>query len=310
MVLDAAPGPTLLELLDERRITHIHDLILSHADTDHIAGAVTLLSEKVAVEHVFLNADSSKDTVAWRDLRFALADARKRGTTKILPSLTSAQTPFRYATTEIEVLAPNPEIAMSGVGGSDLGGVRLDTNTMSVVLRISCAGRAEVLLPGDLDSSGLDRLLADHPQPRARVLIFPHHGGRPGQANPTDFARRLCVAVQPELVLFSTGRGKHGTPRPEIIAGVRAAVPEAHIACTQLSEHCAAALPARPAAYAQRYPSRGRARNACCAGTIALALGLSDLALQPGIAAHRGFVTAAAPSALCRRSTLRVTSAT
>jgi len=93
-----------------------------------------------------------------------------------------------------------------------------------------------LLLPGDMDWVGLDNLLEACPQPNARVLVFPHHGGTPHGGREREFARTHVPGVKPELVLFSIGRGVHNTPRPEIVAGVRAAAPSAHVMCTQLSK--------------------------------------------------------------------------
>jgi competence protein ComEC len=64
----------------------------------------------------------------------------------------------------IEVLHP----PRRGVLGSD--------NANSVVLAIQCQGR-RILLPGDLESPGLNDLVAEEPWP-CDVLLAPHHGSR------------------------------------------------------------------------------------------------------------------------------------
>jgi len=191
---------------------------------------------------------------------------------------------------------------MAGPGGRDLQGRQLSANSMSVVVRISYQSVPQVLLAGDLDAVGLDNLLEHYPSPRAAVLVFPHHGGRPANADPTQYAIRLSQAVQPEVVVFSIGRGRYQTPRPEIVAGILRILPTAHIACTQLSTYCAVGLPSVSPIHLAPVVARGRASNACCAGSILLTLNPRAAQPLPGLRDHHAFVIANAPSALCRRS--------
>jgi competence protein ComEC len=146
---------------------------------------------------------------------------------------------------------------------------------------------------------GLECLLVECPEPRARVLVFPHHGGRPARADPEHFAARLCTIVRPDVVIFSIGRGKHATPQPDVIRGVLRATPSAHIACTQLSERCAASLPSSTPTHLNDRPARGRAGNTCCAGTIELTLRGDASTYTTLRAGHRAFVEREAPTALC-----------
>ncbi len=309
VIIDAGVGDTLLEFLEYRGIVEIDAVLISHADADHVAGVLTLVTQPhVAVRTVFLNSEALRQTALWTDFRVALQDARTRHATRVHVELTTESTAqLDRGGLLLEVLAPTPEIAASGAGGHDLSGRLLTANTMSAVIRIIANGTPEVLLPGDLDGIGLENLLAEHPEPRARVLVFPHHGGRPGsRVDPFEFAVRLCRAVQPEVVMFSIGRGKHGTPLPEIVRGVYAGAPDAHIACTQLSERCAGRLPSLPPSHLGARPARGRARNACCAGTMEVTLGGTMPAYAPRLNVHLTFIRQAAPTALCMGSVTEV----
>ena len=79
IVIDAGPGSDLLDFLQENGITQIDILILSHADQDHIGGAMSLLSsKKVEIKNVYLNTDSIKGSTIWDDLAYTLSDHRKR----------------------------------------------------------------------------------------------------------------------------------------------------------------------------------------------------------------------------------------
>ena len=190
---------------------------------------------------------------------------------------------------------------MSGPGGRDVSGRRLNANSMSAVVQISYRTVSRVLLTGDLDSTGLENLLEHYPGPNSEVLIFPHHGGLPGAADPVWFAKKICEAVRPEMIIFSIGRGLYQTPRPEIIAGIRSTLPEVYIACTQLSRNCAVTVPTTNPTHLGQLVARGSHRKACCAGSIQLVFSDDGVHSVPSREDHQGFVTSNAPSALCRR---------
>src|SRR5207253_7877537 len=91
------------------------------------------------------------------------------------------------AGTNLEILHP----PRKGVYGSD--------NANSIVLLIEHAGR-RVLLTGDLESPGLDDLLAEEPIDCA-VVLAPHHGSP--RSSPGKFAQWS----RPEYVVISGRRG-------------------------------------------------------------------------------------------------------
>ena len=302
LLFDAGKGPILSKFLTDNAITEVDAVIVSHADVDHIAGLINLLlDESVTVGKVYLNPDASKSTEAWMQLRMAVSDAMLRGT---LPrvGITSATTEdeFKRGDVEVEVLAPSPALALGGAGGKDLKGRPLTSNSTSVVTRVSYLASPFALLAGDLDGVGLDNLLEGHPSISAPVLVFPHHGGYPGTADPKVFADKLCGAVQPNVVIFSNGRGSHGTPRPEIVAAIRELLGEVQIACTQLSEHCAKVLPTSRAGHLSSVVASGSTRNACCAGSLQLTFDGVELYRSPEVADHLVFIASNAATALCR----------
>lgn len=300
VVFDAASGETLLEFLEQEEITDIDAVLISHADADHIAGVLTLLLEpSVLVRKIYLNPDAARTTQIWWDFRCALRVARRSFGTQVKTQLTmESSAEFARGEVQIDVLAPQPEIAASGAGGRDLRGRLLTSHSVSAVARIMTDDVGQAILCGDLDDVGLDNFLEAGSSPSAKVLLFPHHGGTPGGSNAFDFAKRLVQAVQPNAVVFSNGRARHGTPRPEIIEGVRAAAPQAHIACTQLSERCAANTPSEPPGHLAALPAQGRAVNACCAGSLHVSLREGSIA-APKPSEHLGFIRREAPTRLC-----------
>ncbi len=239
-----------------------------------------------------------------QDLRYAIADATARAATIVTIGVTTSTSTqeFERGDLQIEILYPAPALAMAGPGGSDLKGRKLTSNSMSVVARIRYLSIPRVLLTGDIDAVGLENLLEIFPSPQSDVLLFPHHGGHPSHANPAGFANSLSQAVQPNLIVFSIGRGRYQTPRPDIVAGIRSVLTNVTIACTQLSTNCAASIPIDPPTHLASFAARGRINRSCCAGSIRLVLEPKTIRYTPALQDHQDFITANAPFALCRRT--------
>jgi competence protein ComEC len=98
----------------------------------------------------------------------------------------------------IEVLHPPKE----GMMGRD--------NANSLLLNIEFAGR-RILLPGDLESPGIERVMADPPMD-CDVLLAPHHGSE--QSDPPGFA----AWSSPEWTVMS---GRRPTRTLESIASYK-----------------------------------------------------------------------------------------
>ncbi len=305
VIFDAGSGSTLLEFLHDSAITEIDAVIISHADADHLSGLLSLLtSATVQVRHVFLNSDATKDSDIWEDLRYAISDATTRASMNVTVGVTTTTSAHEFVRgdLEIEILYPAPALAMAGPGGSDLKGRKLNSNSLSIVARVSYQSTSRLLLTGDLDAVGLENLLDDLSSLQSEVLVFPHHGGRPSRADPAKFASSLSQAVEPNMIVFSIGRGKYQTPRPEIVAGIRSALPEVTIACTQLSANCASSIPQAPPTHLASIAARGRANHSCCAGSIRMFLEADAIHYMPAFQQHQSFISAHAPFALCRRT--------
>jgi len=300
LIFDAGVGSTVLEVLEENNLTTVDLVVVSHADADHLAGVgVLLLQPHIRVHSVMVNPDV-RDSKEWTEFRIIVRDAGARGTT-VRPSATTTDSPMQFEGVAVEILAPTPEVALATNDGRDLGGRSLSPNSMSVVVRVVVASTGAVLLPGDMDADGFQRLRAAHATMTAAVLVFPHHGGTAGTDEVLGFAEELTRSVGPRHVLFSLGRGRYGTPLPQVVAGTRRGAPQAVIACTQLSERCAAELPAAGPAHIGTIPAAGRTRRACCAGTMRFRLD-AIAPMAPDIALHQEFITVNAPTALCRQS--------
>lgn len=177
---------TIARVLWSRGITRIDLLLLTHPDVDHY-NAVPGLLERFDIA-----------AVGTTTLMFPDGDESDRsGPAALERLLESTRTPVRelafgdhlsIGDTRLVVLHPDD----IGVIGSD--------NANSLVLGVEHAGR-RVLLPGDLESPGLEAVLAQEPYD-CDLLLAPHHGS--AGSNPPGFA----AWCQPEAVVISSGASR------------------------------------------------------------------------------------------------------
>ena len=298
VIIDAPKGGIHVDTLKTRGIREVHAIVISHADSDHLQGVASLLyDEQIRVHRIYVNADSTKTAAAsgmvWRNFVTAVADADKRGEITRFGIQRGDKIAVVDQRIRLEVLAPTVDMVLLGVGGR-LEGQTLTSNTLSAVLRVWIEEQPLAVLAGDLDKLGLQRLLMEEDELHARVLVFPHHGGRTGGAD-HSFASKIMNAVDPETVVFSFGRESYNHPRPQIIDAIRAADPDAGIMCTQLSKRCSESTFDPP--HLSPLPARGKDSGQCCAGSIRLN---SHGVVAPQVTEHAAFVDSLKQAPLCR----------
>lgn len=296
VVIDAGPGTALLEFILENKIKIVEEILISHADVDHLKGLQTLLDQdNIDVRSVRLNSDANKDSMQWHGILYSLQDRARTGNIAFEVQLVEGLL-LRFCDSDVEVLAPGAYLAAIGAGSQDSDGRRITTNTISAIVRVKISDQS-VLFTGDIDETGLHHVLSSNQDISADVLVFPHHGGNVGTsataASNRRFAEQLLSAVTPAVVVFSISRTRYPNPRPEIIEAVKAD-PSRKIMCTQMSRRCLEESP-NEAGHLAGVFADGRRSGYCCAGSIVIAG--SDL--QPSVASHTEFVRAAAPDALC-----------
>lgn len=167
----------LWEALLASRKTQIDRLIVSHDDTDHYSAIPSLL-KRVPV-----------DSIAWtRDFD----PPRSTAGVFLLKSIRSAEVPievisdqttWRVAGATLRVLHPSSDETF----GSD--------NSRSIVLEIEYAGR-RVLLPGDLETPGLELVISRDTAPYD-VVMAPHHGSE------RSVPHRFSGWARPKYVVIS-----------------------------------------------------------------------------------------------------------
>lgn len=306
VVVDAAPRRTLIDELERVPVDRVDHLVLSHADNDHIGGAIAAMShDEFSVSTLWLNPDCEKGSAVWGDLLAFAAAMSRAGKLRVVLSLNSGTSPIVSAGgLEIEVLHPDVELAARGPVGLGDGTGTVTSNGASAVLRVTNDGRPIALLAGDANQFALQRMLDSDVDLSADVLVFPHHGGQ-CDGNDYGFARDLCRAVNPTAVIFSLSRSGFRNPLPDIVRGVRDGAPTARIACTQLSSRCcspgAVGLSdvAREATHWLDLPAAGASSDARCAGSLHIRAVGDSVHLMPEEDVHRVFIELAAPTAMC-----------
>lgn len=184
----------LIPFLRHHGITTLDGLVLTHADEDHLGGAIPLL-QGIRVRRLLTNG-AIDDTMSARAVR-SLAAARGIQETVVADGMTVEAGPG----VAIEVLHP-PHGLVPGTAPA--------SNDNSIVLKLT-KGTVSLLLTGDIEEAGLPWLLRNAGSLRATVLKVPHHGSRLGTIGATFFE-----TVQPALALLSVGRVHH-LPAPETI---------------------------------------------------------------------------------------------
>src|SRR5262249_54870396 len=141
-----------------RGIRHVDEIFLSHADLDHFNGLVALFDRFSVVRISCTPTFQDRST---RGVAATLADIEKR---RIPIRILKSSDIVEIDGVTLDVLHPPPV----GPEGNE--------NSRSLVLHARHKGLS-MLLTGDLEGLGLDRVLA-MPAPEIDVLMAPHHGSR------------------------------------------------------------------------------------------------------------------------------------
>ncbi len=217
-VFDVGTGQRLYYYLLQNNITNISSIIISHTDSDHIGGLTELiLSEQISINTIYINPDPTKNTETWRAIKSALKMVAESGKVKVCSIHKGTSHEFESGSINIEIRSPDTETALTGIGGTDTNGAKIDKHSLNVVVRLSISTATLALLPGDIDSDGLALIESNKTDIDAEVLIFPHHGGKPGNSDPVDFTKNIHSLVKPNYVVFSVGDKSANHPRAEII---------------------------------------------------------------------------------------------
>ncbi len=181
----------MLPYLHARGITRLDGLMISHSDTDHSGGAMSML-KNIDIGWVSSSLPPSHQIVTHAPNHHVCATGQS----------------WAWDGVQFEVL--QPEIDSYAVAS-------LKPNARSCALKITYEGKA-VLLTGDIESAQERALLERLPaRLRADVLLAPHHGSGTSSTLP------FLEAVAPSVAVFQVGyRNRYHHPKPEVFARYQA----------------------------------------------------------------------------------------
>jgi competence protein ComEC len=177
-------------------IARLDALIISHQDSDHSGGALSLL-QTVPIGWVGSSLAADHPIVRLRDARGEVARRCLAGER------------WTWDSVEFAVLHPVEANYLNP---------KLKANDLSCVIRIANAA-GSALLTGDIESRTEADLIRRAPELlHASLLVVPHHGSR------TSSTPAFIAAVHPDSAAFTPGyRNRFRHPRPEIVERYTAA---------------------------------------------------------------------------------------
>ena len=176
----------ILPTLRAMGITHVDGLIISHGDTDHSGGGLSL-QKGVAIDWLLSSLGPTHPIVM-----------------QAKQSITCyAGQAWQWEGVDFEIIHPLRENTLDETR---------KTNDRGCVLRISAQGK-HLLLPADIEAVSEREILQRSPQSlTADVLIAPHHGSK------TSSTYEFIEAVAPQWTIFTVGYRNHfGHPKDEIV---------------------------------------------------------------------------------------------
>ncbi|MDH4234542.1 MAG: DNA internalization-related competence protein ComEC/Rec2, partial [Gallionella sp.] len=188
----------LIPALRALGINKLDGLILSHDDTDHTGGALSVIhampvgwvSSSLSTTHLLLQ-NSSLHPLAENGLGQRESHRCQDGES------------WGWDGIQFEILHP-----AAGNGSTK----KAHDNNQSCVLRIS-VGKHSVLLTGDIEKNSEMRLLGQHAgKLNASLLVVPHHGSK------SSSSKEFVAAVLPDYAVFTAGyRNRFGHPKEEVM---------------------------------------------------------------------------------------------
>ncbi len=186
-----AGGRLVAPFLRAAGIRHLSAMIVTHQDTDHSGGALSLLST-VPVARFVSSLPAEHPIIARRTAEGLVAERCEEGQ--------------RWTWDGVRFTVLQPTAAHYAMP-------QLKPNDLSCVVRIE-SDHGSALLTGDLEARGEQELVRrDGAALKADVLLVPHHGSR------TSSTPAFIAAVAPDIAVYAAGyRNRFGHPRADIVA--------------------------------------------------------------------------------------------
>ena len=187
--------------------THVNLLILSHTQSDHLGGALSLLHSVNSTGEIWL----PDVPAAHKDARvLAIVDAARaqgtpvrwlaKGDTRQLETDTAG----KKSATRFNILWPPRGFAPN------------NENNTSLVVSVTVAGETELLWPGDIEASSERELFKAGLSP-VHAMLMPHHGSR------TSSSPGFIGSLAPELAVAQVAaHNRYRFPAADVLARYRA----------------------------------------------------------------------------------------
>lgn len=168
-------------------IRSLNGLVVSHADSDHSGGAISLL-DSTPVDWLLSSLPQESPIVAHSHNSLRCYAGQH----------------WQWDGVDFDVLHPTL---------ADYEESNRKTNDRSCVVKVSTR-HGSALLTADIEALSESEILArDAGELRAQVMVVPHHGSR------SSSTEAFVAAVSPQLAIFTVGyRNVFGHPRPEVLA--------------------------------------------------------------------------------------------
>jgi len=181
-------------------LTHVDVLAITHAQSDHMGGALRLMQQVNSVRELWL---ADVPAVHAHPLIRALQAAVRRHGGRVRWLHRGEN--LRIDTLSCSILWPPARYSPA------------NPNNASLVLSLRLSGGGRLLLPGDIEAGAERRLLATGLS-RHSVLLLPHHGSN------TSSSPGFVTAVHPQEAIAQTGFGnRYGFPAAPVVNRYRAA---------------------------------------------------------------------------------------
>lgn len=190
-------GTRVAEGLRALGLVHADALVLSHAQADHLGGAVSLIRRLNELGELWL-ADVPD---IHRDPRVKRIERRAVERHAFIRWLAAGDT-VHWHGTRIDILWP------------PRGYAPINVNNASLVLRVRLPGGQRLLMPGDAESPVESAM---SPPGRIDAMLMPHHGSR------TSSTLAFVRSLRPAMAIAQTGRGnRYHFPAADVVARYKA----------------------------------------------------------------------------------------
>ncbi|MBU1177131.1 MAG: ComEC/Rec2 family competence protein [Patescibacteria group bacterium] len=205
VLIDGGPDKTILEKLNETIPFYdktIDLIILTHPDTDHITGLVSVL-EYYDVKYILTSGIENETVVykEWHDL------IEEKNIPLILAQ--SGQKIFLEQDIILEIIWPEQ---------SSIESFSKPTNNTSIVGRL-IYGDIEFLLTGDIEKKVENYLISQNLNLESDIFKAPHHGSK------TSSNYNFIEIINPQASVISVGRdNRYKHPNDEVLERLRESI--------------------------------------------------------------------------------------